>query len=64
MFSGYEIGFYGNFEVVDIVHVDRGAPLSQRYAGEQIGSRYLCIGSFITFCAIRYGKTGAFVVYR
>lgn len=30
--SGYEIGFNGNFEVVDIVHVDRGEPLSQSYA--------------------------------
>lgn len=30
--SGYEIGFDGNFEVVDIVHVDRGEPLSQSYA--------------------------------
>ena len=30
--SGYEIGFGGNFEVVDIVHVDRGEPLSQSYA--------------------------------
>ena len=30
--SGYEIGFSGNFEVVDIVHVDRGEPLSQSYA--------------------------------
>ena len=30
--SGYEIGFRGNFEVVDIVHVDRGEPLSQSYA--------------------------------
>lgn len=29
--SGYEIGFNGNFEVVDIVHVDRGEPLSQSY---------------------------------
>ena len=30
--SGYEIGFNGNFAVVDIVHVDRGEPLSQSYA--------------------------------
>ena len=30
--SGYEIGFSGDFEVVDIVHVDRGEPLSQSYA--------------------------------
>ena len=30
--SGYEIGFNVNFEVVDIVHVDRGEPLSQSYA--------------------------------
>lgn len=30
--SGYEIGFNGNFEVVDIVHADRGEPLSQSYA--------------------------------
>ena len=30
--SGYEIGFNGDFEVVDIVHVDRGEPLSQSYA--------------------------------
>ena len=30
--SGYEIGFSGNFEVVDIVHVDRGESLSQSYA--------------------------------
>ncbi|MBD5498571.1 MAG: hypothetical protein HDR11_12560, partial [Lachnospiraceae bacterium] len=30
--TGYEIGFNGNFEVVDIVHVDRGEPLSQSYA--------------------------------
>ena len=30
--SGYEIGFSGNFEVVDIVHVDRGEPLSRSYA--------------------------------
>lgn len=29
--SGYEIGFNGNFEVVDIVHVDRGELLSQSY---------------------------------
>lgn len=29
--SGYEIGFNGNFEVVDIVHVDREEPLSQSY---------------------------------
>ena len=30
--SGYEIRFNGNFEVVDIVHVDRGEPMSQSYA--------------------------------
>ncbi|MBD5478033.1 MAG: hypothetical protein HDR14_01890 [Lachnospiraceae bacterium] len=30
--SGYEIGFGGNLEIVDIVHVDRGEPLSQSYA--------------------------------
>lgn len=29
--SAYEIGFDGNFEVVDIVHVDRGEALSQSY---------------------------------
>ncbi|MBD5478031.1 MAG: hypothetical protein HDR14_01880 [Lachnospiraceae bacterium] len=30
--SGYEIRFNGNFEVADIVHIDRGEPLSQSYA--------------------------------